>query len=66
MGEIEENKSFNTSMSFILDLEKILNYLVENDIYMAQMNKTSITYMGEIEDTLKGKRQVFEIIRKVD
>lgn len=63
---MEDKKELHASMGFIMDLENVLNYLSENDSYMAQIGKTSIRYIGEIEDTASGKRQIFEIERKVD
>lgn len=62
----EDIKTEIASIGFITDLEKILNYLSENKIYVAKIGKTSISYVGELEDTVDGKRQVFEIERKVD
>lgn len=62
----EDKKTEIASIGFIMDLEKILNYLSENKIYVAKIGKTSISYVGELEDTADGKRQVFEIERKVD
>ena len=53
----------NISVSFSLDLEKILNHLVENDTYMAQLGNFTIRYIGAKEDTVKGKREIFEIER---
>lgn len=58
------NKQVTTG--FVLDLENILNSLVENENFMAQIGKTTIRYIGETEDTANGKRQVFEIERKID
>ena len=52
-----------TSLGFSLDLTKILNHLVENDTYMAQLGNITIRYIGAKEDTVKGKREVFEIER---
>lgn len=57
------NKQMNISVSFSLDLEKILNHLVENDTYMAQLGDITIKYIGAKEDTSNGKREVFEIER---
>ena len=57
------NKQINISVSFSLDLEKILNHLVENDTYMAKLGDITIKYIGTAEDTTKGKREVFEIER---
>lgn len=53
------NKQVTTG--FVLDLEKILNSLVENKDYMAQIGNTRIRFLGA-ED----KIQVFEIERKVE
>ena len=57
------NKQMNISVSFSLDLTKILNHLVENDTYMAQLGNITIKYIGTTEDTANGKREVFEIER---
>ncbi len=57
------NKQMNISVSFSLDLEKILNHLVENEDCMAQLGNFTIRYIGAKEDTAKGKREVFEIER---
>lgn len=57
------NKTMQTSLGFSLDLTKILNHLVENDTYMAQLGDITIKYIGAKEDTSKGKREVFEIER---
>ena len=45
--------------------ESILDYLVEKDTYLAQIGDLNIRYVGVIEDTLIGKRQVFHIVRKI-
>ena len=57
------NKTMKTSLGFSLDLEKILNQLVENDAYMAQLGNITIRYIGAKEDTTKGKREIFVIER---
>lgn len=61
----EEIKHMNTTPQLVFGLEKILDYLVENNNYNAQINNTNIFYKGIKEDTANGKRQVFEIERKV-
>ncbi len=55
----------NVSVGFVLDLERILNYLSETCLYSAKINNIHIRYRGEVEDTVGEKRQVFEIERKV-
>ena len=57
------NKQMNISVSFSLDLEKILNHLVENETYIAQLGNLTIRYIGVKEDTANGKREIFEIER---
>lgn len=57
------NKQINISVAFSLDLEKILNHLVENDTYMAQLGNITIKYIGTKGDTSNGKREIFEIER---
>lgn len=60
-----DKQQMNISLGFSMDLEKILNYLVENNMYMAQLNNITIRYLGNKEDTANGNRQVFEIERKM-
>ena len=57
------NKTMQISLGFSLDLEKILNHLVENETYIAQLGNFTIRYIGAKEDTTKGKREIFEIER---
>lgn len=59
------NISMTTSLGFIIDFEKMLNYLSDNNVYMAQINNITVRFLGEQESTSNGKRQVFEIERKV-
>ena len=59
------NKQMNTSLGFVMGLEQILNYLVEHTEEMAQIGNTNIRYLGEKEDDLNTKKEVFEIQRIV-
>lgn len=61
----EDTKNMNISPAFVLGLQKILDYLIVNEGYMAQLGAITIRNEGVIEDTLCGKREVFTIIRKV-
>ena len=63
---IEEVKFMNTSPQFIFNLKKILDYLVENNTYNAKIGNIEIIYKATIQDTSQGKRQIFEIQRKVE
>lgn len=67
-SDIEEKivEQERTSLGFSIDLERTLNYLVEHNDYFAKIGKTMIRYIGKKEDTINGKRQVFEIERQVD
>lgn len=56
-----DNYSYN--QSFINSLENILDYLIENDTYVAKIGNIEIIAKGTILDTAKDKRQVFEIHR---
>lgn len=47
----------------VMEIEKLLNYLAENEDYMAQIGKLKIKYMGVTEDTLNGTREMFYIER---
>ena len=62
----EEMKYMNTTPQLVWGCEKILDYLVENNGYSAQIGNTTIYYRGIKEDTAKGRKQVFEIERKVE
>ena len=61
------NKFTENDIVFLIQtidsLTKILNHLVENEDYMAQLGDITIKYIGTTEDTVKGKREVFEIER---
>lgn len=59
------NKTMNTSLGFILGLEQTLDYLAKNNEYMAQIGEIDIRYIGTKEDTFNGKRELFEIQRRV-
>lgn len=61
---MEDKEEIIVSPVFILSLEKILNYLIQNESYVAQFGDTQIRYEGMTEDTLFGKRSAFTIIRK--
>lgn len=61
-----EAKWTNITLNTILGLEKILDYLIENNTYLAKIGNIGIRAKGTILDTVKGKRQVFEIQRKVE
>lgn len=58
-------KFMNITPQMVFELEEILNYLVQNNTYNAQIGDTTIFYKGVKENTSKGKRQIFEIQRKV-
>ena len=58
-------KFMNITPDMILGLEKILNYLVDNSIYGAQIGNIAITYKGTKESSADGKRQIFEIQRMI-
>lgn len=62
----KEDKTIQNSLAFYMDLERILTYLSENNQYSAQISNTTIRYIGTKESTAEGKRQVFEIVRKVE
>ena len=59
------SKSMNTSLGFALGLEQTLDYLVKNTSYMAQIGEINIRYIGTTEDTFSGKKELFEIQRRV-
>ena len=62
--EAEEKICMNITPITVMELEKLFNYLVENEDYMAQIGKLKIKYMGVTEDTLNGTREMFYIERE--
>lgn len=62
MSKEEKIEMYITPIT-IMELEKLLNYLAENEYYMAQIEKLKIKYMGVTEDTLNGTREMFYIER---
>ena len=60
------SKEMNITPLTIYELHKILDYISKNETYLAIMGNISIYYKGVIEDTAKGKRQMFYIERKID
>lgn len=62
----KETKHMNTTPQLVFGLEKILDYLVENNTYNVQIGNTTIIFRGIKESTIKGRRQVFEIERRVE
>lgn len=63
---MKDTKSMNMSPAFVLGLQKVLDLLIENGNCMAQIGLITIRNCGTIQDTAGGKREVFEIIRKVE
>jgi hypothetical protein len=61
----KETKYMNTTPGFVIGLENILDYIVENEDYIAQIGNIKICYKGIKEDTIGRTRQVFEIERKI-
>lgn len=48
------------------DLNKILDYFAQNNMHHIQIGNIIISYKGVKEDTLNGKRQIFEIQRNLE
>ena len=61
----KETKYMNTTPHFVMGLENILDYIVENEDYIAQIGNIKICYKGIKEDTYGKWREVFEIERKI-
>ncbi len=59
-------KFMNTTPQMVWELEKILDYLVQNNTYNAQIGNITIFYKGVKENTSNDKRQIFEIQRKLE
>ena len=62
---MEEKQSMNINPITILECNKLLNWLTENGEYLAQIGDLTMQYKGTVEDTIKGKRQIFYLERKV-
>lgn len=61
-----EKISININAITNIEINQMLNELVKNNDYQLQMGNITIIYQGEVEDTAFGKRQIFQIVRKVD
>ena len=62
----EEIKEMRITPLTIIEFNKILDYLIKNGEYMAQIGDLSMRYTGTVEDTTNGKREMFYIERKVE
>lgn len=60
------SKEMNITPLTIYELHKILDHISENKTCLAVMGNISMYYKGTVEDTAKGKRQMFYIERKID
>lgn len=60
-----DKKYMNCSLGFMIDLDNILNKLMENKTTQAQIGNIVIVPLGVKEDTISGKRQVFEVVRYI-
>lgn len=60
-----QNKSMNTTPQFLFGLNDILNALIKDKKYMAQIDNIQIFYCGNKQDTLNGDYEIFEIRRKI-
>lgn len=61
----EEIKSMNVTPETIVFIERMLNFLKENELYQAQFNNITIKLDGIVEDTANGKREIYTLVRKV-
>lgn len=66
MANREDSKFMNITPSTVFELNKMLNYIKDNDSYIAQISNISIKYNGIQEDTYNGKREVFIIERDAE
>ena len=61
--EAEEKICMNITPITVMELEKLFNYLVENEEYMAKIGNLKIKYMGTTEDIYNKTREMFYIER---
>lgn len=61
----QENKYANINAVTVIELNKILNWIKDNNGYIAQLGDIKIRYEGIKEDTINGKRECYYVIRKV-
>ena len=62
---MKNNNYMNCSYGFMIDLENILNKIIEDGKVQAQIGNIIIAPIGIKEDTISGRRQIFEIVRYV-
>lgn len=60
-----EKISHNINAITVIEFNRILDELVNKEGYLLQIGDIKIFNQGIVEDTLGGKRQVFQIQRKV-
>lgn len=65
INKSEEKLEMRITPLTILETKKLMDWLTENGEYLAQIGDLTMQYKGTVEDTIKGKRQVFYLERKV-
>lgn len=65
INKSEEKLEMRITPLTIFETKKMMDWLTENGEYLAQIGDLTMQYKGTIEDTIKGKRQVFYIERKI-
>lgn len=65
INKSEEKLEMRITPLTILETEKMMDWLAENGKYLAQIGNLKMQYKGTVEDTIKGKRQIFYLERKV-
>lgn len=63
---MEEKLEMRITPLTIMETEKLMDWLVKNAEYMAQIGNLKMQYKGLVEDTINGKRQIFYIERKIN
>ena len=61
----QENKYANINAITVIELNKVLNWIKNNNGYIAQLGDIKIQYEGIKEDTINGTREYYYVIRKV-
>lgn len=59
-----EKVCINITPITVMEVEKMLDYLVKNEQYMAQIGNLKIKYIGISDDSYENQREMFYIERK--
>lgn len=61
----EEKLEMRITPLTVIEVKRLLDWLLQNGEYIAQIGNLNMKYKGVVEDTINGKREMFYIERKI-